>query len=180
MKRFNKAVATLVVALLVVPAAWAQEKAIEKKPVDQEPTTVQEFVARAIACDIAEIQLSEYAAKNAEDKDVKDFARKIVDEHSKHRDRMMERAKDLKLAIVGGAGREAQEKLLTLSRLKGREFDREYMRTMVDNHEKALKMYQTWAKKVDNKEFGEFLDKSSSTLKEHLEEARKIADRLKN
>jgi putative membrane protein len=179
MKLFKKAVAALAVALLVLPAALAQEKPIEKKPADQEPTTVQEFVAKAISCDIAEIKLSEYAFKNAEDKDVKEFARKMVDEHTKHRDAMMERAKNLKIAVVGGAGREAQEKLLELSRLKGREFDRAYMRTMTENHEKALRMCQTWARKVDNKEFGEFLDKSALTVKEHLEEARRIADRLK-
>jgi len=179
MKLFKKAVASLAVALLVGPVALAQEKAIEKKPADQEPTTVQEFVAKAISCDIAEVKLSEYAFKNAEDKDVKEFARKMVDAHNSHREKMMERAKDLKLAIVGGAGREAQEKLLALSRLKGKEFDREYMRTMVENHEKALTMYQTWARKVDNKEFGDFLNQTASTVKEHLEEARKLADRLK-
>src|SRR5262245_3906438 len=109
MKLLKKAVAALAVALLVLPAAWAQ-KPIEKKPVDREPTAGQEFVAKAIACDIAEVKLSEYAARNAEDNEVKEFARKLVDAHTRHRNAMMERAKDLKLAVVGGVGREAQEK----------------------------------------------------------------------
>src|SRR5437763_14898448 len=123
-----------VLALLVM--------ALPSRADDREPATQQEFLAKAIATDMAEIKLGELALKQASNDDVKRFARKMVDDHSKHRDMLLERARVHKLAVVEGLDKEHQEKKDRLSKLEGKDFDREYMKCMVEGHEKALKMYQ--------------------------------------
>jgi len=147
---------------------------------DREPTTQQEFLAHAIATDIAEVKLGELALKQASSDDVKKYARMMVNDHTKHRDQLMERAKAFKLAVVQGLEKEHQEKMDRLSKLEGKDFDREYMKCMVEGHEKALKMYQTWSKKVEDKDLGDIVERTIPKLKEHLEQARDVHGKVKS
>jgi len=146
---------------------------------DREPATQQEFLAKAITTDMAEVKLGELALKQASSDDVKRFARKMVDDHSKHRDMLLERAKSSKLAVTDALDREHQEKRDRLAKLDGKEFDREYMKCMVEGHEKALKMYQTWSKKIDDKDLSSMVERTIPTLKEHHEQAREVWNKVK-
>jgi len=147
---------------------------------DHEPTTQQEFLAKAIETDMAEVKLGELALKQASNDDVKRFARKMIDAHSKHRDMLLEKARATKLAVVEGLDKEHQEKRDRLSKLEGKDFDREYMKCMVEGHEKALKMYQTWSKKVEDKDLASLSEKTISDVKEHLEQAREVWNKVKS
>jgi putative membrane protein len=178
MKAFQNAV---VVVLLALPlAARADDKKlIEKRPADRAPTTEMEFVVKAIAGNIAEIKLSETAIKQSSDKDVEAFARRMVKDHTNLRDALLERAKVMKVAVVAGLEKDTQEKVDRLSRLSGKDFDREYMKCMVDDHEKTLDLFQTWAKKASDTELRDLLNRSIPTVKEHLERARQLSSKLK-
>jgi putative membrane protein len=58
------------------------------------------------------------------------------------------------------------------------EFDREYMKAMVDEHEKAVDDVEAKAEKADNDHVKEWAAKTLPTLKKHLEEARQIQESL--
>jgi len=177
MKIFSKWLMAVVMASLILfPAARAEEK----RPADKEPATEVEFLAKAISCDIAEVKLAERAMKQASNKDVQEFARKMKEDHTKHRDALLERAKVLKIGVVEGLEKEHQERMDRLSKLEGAEFDREYMRFMVEGHEKALRMYESWSKKSSDKELGELVNRTIPTVKEHLEQARQLHNKLKS
>jgi len=154
--------------------------ALTSRAADREPATEQDFLAHAIATDMAEVKLGEMALKQASNDDVKKFARKMVDDHAKHRDMLLERAKAHKLAVVEGLDKENQEKKDRLSKLEGKEFDREYMKCMVEGHEKALKMYQNWSKKLEDKDLSSLVERTIPTLKEHLGQAREVWNRVKS
>lgn len=174
--------AALVLAFLVfgLTSQADEKKFIEKKPADKEPATEQEFLAKAISADIAEVKLGELALKHALSSDVKKFARTMIDDHAKHRDALLERAKAIKLGVVQGLEKEYQEKVDRLAKLDGKEFDREYMHCMVEGHEKVLKMYQNWSKKVEGKDFSSLVDRTITAVKEHLEHARELHNKLKS
>jgi putative membrane protein len=182
MKGFNRRFAASVLALFVLAlSAWAEDKKlIEKKPAGKEPATDQEFVVRALACDLAEIKLAEKAIKQTSNKDVERFARRMRDDHTKDRDALLERAREMKVGVLGGLDKEHQEKADRLAKLEGSEYDRAYMRCMVENHEKALRLYETWAEKAKDRELAAHLKRTIPTLKEHLEQAREISNKLKS
>lgn len=160
-------------------SALAQNKLIEVRPADSEAKTDKEFVAHAIACSIGEVKISEQAVKNAKDEEVKKFAQRMVDEHTKLRDAMLERAKEFKLGVVQGVAREKADQMERLGKLDGAAYDREYIRLMIEDHEKALKDCEKWAREAKDADLQALLRKTGPTIKEHLEHARKIADRIK-
>jgi len=181
MKGFKQGIASSLVVLFVLTlSARGDDKLIEKKPAGNEPATEKEFLAKAIACDIAEIKLAELAIKQTSNKDVEKFARRMREEHSKCRDALMERAKELKLGVLEGLDKDKQATHDRLSKLEGSQFDRAYMREMVENHEKGLRSYETWAEKAKDRDLAGHVKKTIPKLKEHLEEARRISNNLKS
>jgi len=154
--------------------------ALTGQAADKEPATEQEFLAQAIAADIAEVKLGELALKQASSDDVKKFARRMITDHTKHREQLLERAKAHKLAVVQGLEKEYQEKMDRLAKLEGKEFDRQYMKGMVEGHEKVLKLYQTWSRKVEDKDLSSLVERTIPTVKEHLEQAREVWNKVKS
>jgi putative membrane protein len=75
--------------------------------------------------------------------------------------------------------KEQKEKYDTLAKLKGADFDRQYMEYMVDALEKLNSGFENEAK--DGKQDGlrDFAKKTMTDLKKDLGEAKKIRDDLK-
>jgi len=170
MKMFTHGIAgALVFLVLTLPSQAA----------DREPSTEKEFLAKAISTDINEVKLGELALKNASSDDLKTFARKMVTDHTKHRDQLQERARAYKLAVVQGLEKEYQDNLDRLTKLNASEFDREYMKCMVEGHEKALKMYESWSKKIDDRDLRSLVEQTIPKLKEHLEQSREVFNKVK-
>jgi len=170
----------LVLFVFALAAQADDRKLIEKKPEGKAPTTDQEFVVKGIACDTAEVKLAERAIKQASNADVTAFARKMRDDHSKCREALLERAKEMKLAVLEGLDKDHQDRIDRLSKLEGSAYDRAYMRFMVESHEKALSMYESWAGKAKDSDLAAHVKRTIPKLKEHLEEARNISNKLKS
>src|SRR5207244_308786 len=71
----------------------------------------KDFLAKAIAAQIAEIKLGEMALDKAGSADVKAFAREMVQDHTKMRDALMDCAKTRKLAVIQGLEKEYKDKV---------------------------------------------------------------------
>jgi putative membrane protein len=165
--------------LLLAGRADARRDIIEKLDPAGEPKTEQQFLARAIAADIAEIKFSEGAAKHAESKEVRAFARQMVNDHTKNREKLLRVARTLKLAVVEGLGKGRRAEMLRLMELKGNAYDREYIRTMVQDHEKALKMYETWTSTARKGDLRDTASRAVPVIKEHLRRAKELQSKLK-
>ena len=180
MKTFARYGFAVMVALVLGLTAVAQDKKpIERKPADKEPANDQEFVVRALACDMAEVKMAELALKQAQSDDVKKFAARMKDDHTKNHQALMDRAKDMKVAVVEGLEKDTREKMDQLGKLTGSAFDREYMNAQVEGHEKALHMYESFSKQSKDEKLRDQIQKAIPTIKDHLEMARQIKAKLK-
>ena len=174
MKTFARfGLAAALVLFLGLSAGADDKKVIEKKD-PKEPTTDQEFLTHALSCNIAEVKMGEYVAKNAANPDVRKFAQHMVDDHSKARDKLLNMARDWKLGVFEGLDKEKQDKFDALKKLKGSDFDREYMRMMVEGHEKALREFEKWSTNAKDEKLRTFCRENIPTLRDHLEQARKL------
>jgi putative membrane protein len=181
MKAFTKGLLLAALAMLMHPlAARAEDRPIvERKTPDKEPTTDQEFLIKAITANIAEIRFGEKTLKESDNKDVRNFAKMMIDDHTKIKDDLMKVAKGMKLAVVEGLEKNTREEMARLSKLKGADYDREYMQCMVQEHEKASKLFHTWAKKASDSELREISSKGATKADEHLRRAKEIVAKLK-
>jgi putative membrane protein len=106
----------------------------------------QEFIKKAAIANMAEIQLGQLASTKAESPEVKQFAQKMVDEHTKALDELKQAASGSGATLPTELDKKHQKLHDKLSKLSGAEFDREYMEAMVDGHKDVAKLLEKRAK----------------------------------
>jgi putative membrane protein len=115
------------------PSTTSQQKATQS-------ISDPNFVSQAALGNMAEIQLGHLAMKNAQQADVKKFAQMMVDDHVKAQKELADAASGAGIqwpTQLDDRHRQLQQRL---SGLKNEQFDREYMKAMVDGHRDVEKM----------------------------------------
>ena len=147
-------------------------------PMDN-PTDVKGFMTTAAESGMAEVQLGQLAQQKAQNADVKQFAQRMVTDHTKANNELKQLAQKENVTLPTDLNAKHKELMSRLQGLSGAEFDREYMKAQVDDHEKAVSLFQSQADKGDNAQAKAFASKTLPTLKQHLEMARDINGKLK-
>lgn len=135
----------------------------------------QSFVEQAAAAGKLEIRLAEIAQERAESQEVKDFAQMIVDDHTQAAEELKEVAEGLSLTVPAELPADKQQTVDRFAAMSGEEFDREYARLMVDDHHKAVNLFQqaTIATNVDP-DLQHFASSVLPTLEKHLDHAQDL------
>ncbi len=132
------------------------------------------FVTEAAQGGMAEVKLGKLAEDRAQSKDVKEFARKMIDDHSKANDQLKEIAQKKGLTIPAKLDSKDQMTYDRLAKLSGADFDRAYMDAMVRDHDTDVNAFKKQAEGGQDTTIKEFAAQTLPTLKEHQELARKI------
>lgn len=142
--------------------------------------TDQKFLVKAIECTVAEIKFADTAIQRANSADVKQLAQHVKDDHNQCLKKFMDEAKNEKLAVVEGLDKEHREIADRLGKLEGKPFDQEYVRGVIERHQKAVQMCEAQIKDGKDKEIIAMCKEALPKLKAHLEEARKVEEKLKS
>ena len=86
---------------------------------------------------MAEVKLGQLAAERASNAQVKQFGRRMVTDHQKANNELKQIASKMAVQLPTAADAKHQELYDRLSKLKGAEFDKEYMKAMVDGHQEV-------------------------------------------
>lgn len=88
----------------------------------------------------AEVQLSKLALERGSSAEVKRYAQMLIQDHTKAGDQLKQIASQhaVQQDAEAGDADDHKETLERLSALRGAEFDREFMKVMVDNHENMV------------------------------------------
>lgn len=113
----------------------------------------KKFLATASQGDVNEIKISELAEQKASDPRVKAFAGKMVKEHKQLEVKMKPFAESWGLTPPEGVDADHQKEWDKLNGLSGKDFDKEYMSAMVDDHAKALDLFTKEAKDSQDAKF---------------------------
>jgi putative membrane protein len=140
----------------------------------------RDFVGDMMADGRAEVELGKMAQQKARNRQVKEFASMMVRDHTKAGAELKTVAShaNVDMAKIDADMDDHKDVRDRLAKLSGMEFDREYMKAMVDEHEKAVDDVEAKAEKADNDHVKEWAAKTLPTLKKHLEEARQIQESL--
>jgi len=136
------------------------------------------FMNDAAPGGMAEVELGKMAAKQASSNDVKEFGQKMVEDHSKANDELKQLAAQKKVVLppdVMPAHKQLMEKL---SKLSGADFDKEYVKAMVEAHEKDVAAFENVSKTAADADVKAFATKTLPTLKMHLEMIKAMADKM--
>jgi len=166
---------TLVTSLALSLVVALPLRAEEKPNVAKDDT---DFLVKAVTCGTCEVRLSEYAARSAADARVKEFANKLVKDHQALNNTLSESAKRLKVAVVAGQEKETREKLDKLGKLKGADFDKDYLDMMIHGHQNAISLFESESKTAKDPDLKLFAANNLTTLRKHLEEARNLRNQV--
>lgn len=117
----------------------------------------------------AEVQIAQLATERASNPEVKAFAQKMVDDHTKVNEELMGIASQKNVKLDDDDDQDRSYK--RLSKKSGMEFDREFVEHMIDEHEKDVKMFEKAAKDAKDSELRAFASKHVDDLREHLQQA---------
>ena len=179
--RHQLATAALLATLAAMPyGAVAQEATTTGEDTTTGMTPVQlsetdmQFVQKAAADGMAEVELGEMAADRAASEDVQAFGDQMVEDHSKANDQLEQIAEAKGIDLPDEMSVEAKEMQESLDALSEGEFDRAYMQHMVEDHEKAVELFQTQAESGQDPELKQFAEQTLPVLQQHLERAQQI------
>lgn len=134
----------------------------------------QTFLTIAVEEQHVAIELGQLAAQRAENKQVKEFGAKMVENHKKVRREAEELASKHHVSLPTKLTPEDKKKVDELSQLSGHEFDRAYMNFTLQNHETTLEEFQHHLKTMRYPDLREWFTSTLPVLKEHRDRARTV------
>jgi putative membrane protein len=138
----------------------------------------QDFMMKATQADVAEIDMARLALEKSANRDIKDYATMIESDHNKALEDLTDLMKDTNVSQQRTMPADAQQEFNRLNDLTGAEFDREFVNTMVMDHQKAIAMFQNQRATVQNPDVKKYVDDTLPTLQTHLEKAQQLQSRL--
>ena len=141
---------------------------------DANSATDKLFVQGAASGGMLEVQLGQYAAQNATGGDVRSFAQQMVDDHSKANDGLKKAAALQQIEVPAALTPDDQKTLDRLESLKGDDFDKAYVKQMVDDHQKTVAAFEQESKQTAGP-LRDFADQTLPILRHHLEMAQDLS-----
>jgi putative membrane protein len=139
----------------------------------------REFLTKAAQGGLLEVELGRLAAQKAQNADVKRFGQRMVDDHSKANTELKTLASAKGITVPTDLSAEGKEAQTKLSKLSGAEFDKEYMKLMVDDHQEDVSEFEEESRDADDPDVKAFAAKILPTLQEHLQLAQSTSAKLK-
>lgn len=145
-------------------------------PVSEEDT---KFAVKAASAGMTEVQLGELAQQKASSQKVKDFGAMMVRDHTKANDELKSLAGMKSITLPPAPGEDHMDHIKKMTEKSGKEFDKDYMKMMVDDHESAIKSFEEASNDGKDADVKAFATKTLPTLRAHLDSAKAIRDALK-
>jgi putative membrane protein len=136
------------------------------------------FMTTAAQANLAEVEAGRMAAEKATNSDVKKFAQMMVDDHSQANSQLTDLAQKKNITLPNMPDEAHRKDAARLSDLKGAEFDRSYMTMMVQDHVKAVALFEANSKSAKDNDVRAFAEKTLPVLKHHLQMARDLNNQV--
>ncbi len=136
------------------------------------------FMMMAATSDMNEIGLSNMALEKSSSDDVKRLAQMMVDDHTKASEELKMVAMSKNVTLPTDADAKHKAAMTKLSAMSGAAFDKEYVKMMVKDHEKAVKMFQKEAGGGKDTDAKAFAAKTLPTLQSHLAMAQSMTGKM--
>jgi putative membrane protein len=139
------------------------------------PVSDEEFVMKASAAGLAEVNFGKLAEEQSSNADVKKLAQHMVADHSKANTELLKITDKDKITPAEKMGAKDQQTFTKLIGLKGAEFDREYIASQLAAHKEAVALFKSESDHGKNEDLKEFATKTLPTLEHHLEMVEKLS-----
>ena len=138
------------------------------------------YVQKSAMSDLFEVESSKLALQRSQNAEVKDFAQRMISDHTKSTQKLEGLLQSASLATAPPTelDRAHQRMLQKLQNAPAAQFDRLYMQVQVKGHNDALKVQQGYERNGGNDQLKAFAGDVSPMVQDHLAQARQILSGL--
>jgi putative membrane protein len=136
-----------------------------------------DFVQKAAMSDMYEIEAGKIAGQKGQSDAIKQFGQHMVEAHSQTTEELkgIVQQANIKVDSPTKLDEKHQRMIDDLNAAHTEDFDKTYAKQQVSAHEKAADLFSKYADKGDNDAVKAFAAKVLPVIKQHLEEAKKLA-----
>jgi putative membrane protein len=129
------------------------------------------FVMKAYADGIAEVAKSQLAMQRATQPAIREFAERMVREHTECDNKLVEMARTKRIALPATIDAVQTACINRLAALSGSDFDKAYIKAQMCAHECALQLFEKESCKGEDKDIKDMAAKAIPTLQGHAKSA---------
>jgi putative membrane protein len=144
---------------------------------DQKSSSVnadEPFVKEAASGGMAEVALGKLVADKGKSAKVKDFAQRMVTDHSKANDELKDLAAKKNIPLPSAMSAKDQANFDRLAKLSGAALDRAYVADMLADHQKDVAGFRKEAQMGKDEDIKAWAKSTLPTLEEHLKLVREL------
>lgn len=139
---------------------------------DAEVKALREFANAAAIADMYEIQAGNIAWERSKSPEVKKFGRMLIADHTGSSAKLKVLADQNEGSVTDTLDDAHQQMIDQLENADENAFDATFIKQQIDAHQKALALYEGYAKSGGPEEFQRFAKETAKTIAMHLERAR--------
>jgi putative membrane protein len=136
----------------------------------------KQFMMKAAASGLMEVQMAQLAQKNGTSDAVKNLAQKIEQDHSSANKELTDIASRKSISLPTEVDPKQKNEIDKLSKLSGAAFDKAYVKKMVSEHKKDISEFEKQGERGMDSDIKGFSTKTLPALREHLRMAQEAND----
>ncbi|WP_205500485.1 DUF4142 domain-containing protein [Rufibacter psychrotolerans] len=140
--------------------------------------TEASFLTEAASSSMMELQLAKLALERSARPEVKEFARMIIDHHTKANQELTTLASGMNLTLPTALLPDHQKLVDKLSKLTGSEFDKKYADEMEEAHERDIALFEVVSNGAPTTTVKAFAIRTLAVLRMHEHHADKLDDNV--
>jgi putative membrane protein len=133
------------------------------------------FVTKAMQGSMAEVQLGQLTLEKSSNDQVKQFAQRMIDDHTKLNDQMKPVAQQLGVTPPNQISKNDRKTIAKLQGLSGPAYDQAYIQDMVKDHKQDLNDFQMEASSGQDQTVKDAANQGSKVIAGHLQMAQQLA-----
>lgn len=137
------------------------------------------FAMMAAMGGMAEVGMGKLAAEKGASDEVRQFGQKMVDDHSKANQELMQIASSKGMTLPAALDPKHQAETQKMAALSGEAFDKAYVKMMIKDHKKTVDEFQKESTRGADPELKAFATSTLPTLQEHLQMIQRIDAKMK-
>jgi putative membrane protein len=136
------------------------------------------FIKQALEGNSAEIALAEVAQRKAQSSDVKQFAEMLRTDHTKANQQLQPIAQAHNVTVNQSLDSKHQKKLEHFQQMSGTQFDKEYVKDMLRDHQKDISLYEQASQQIQDSDLKQYVQSTLPKLQQHMEHAKQTAQSI--
>jgi putative membrane protein len=161
------------------PSASAPATGIDGPEAGLPSPADRQFLEKAAMAGMAEVELGKLAQQKATSIPVRVYGERMVRDHGEANEELQLTASAKGSQVPAGLDPKHKATLQRLQNLSSREFDLEYMKQMVADHQQAVSDFRKQAESGEDADLKRFAASRLPQLEEHLKTARSLSEATK-